>query len=293
MSVAAEKGVPTLDEHSSSKNAIKSPRSLLGADPYGSANSGIDPYDVDGPGVDPYDINDNAIVNPNREHNRPNLRKPSSSQTSPPNNSSNHDNESWFEQSAPNRQSTKNNDSSQYKWPWDTNSVQGRKNKPPLNLKRVGSQLGMGYLGAFTGGVVGMFGGFVVGSLYGNLAHCSRCWLDYATAGSMLGATALTAGAVYQTGNSKQQLGSFYFTVVSALTPVILAEGLYSKDSNVKKGEFYFALMPIMATIGYNLSRHKRKPGEAGIFDKYLFHDGWVSMDPVNKVLAYNVNFHF
>ena len=39
MSVAAEKGVPTLDEHSSSKNAIKSPRSLLGADPYGSGKA--------------------------------------------------------------------------------------------------------------------------------------------------------------------------------------------------------------------------------------------------------------
>ncbi len=250
--------------------AKKQPHSLLSVDPYDVDGEGVDPLDLleeepDPNALDPYDIEGQTVVDPYDE--KPVVRE---DKESPPA-------ERW--------QWRVPKFFKDWKQAWNDRLTEPQ---PPVTINDIGRELGAGYVGVFGGSVVGLFGGFVIGSVYSELAGCRRCWLDIAVAGSIMGSSFLTSTGVYMFGNSENQLGSMKATILTSLVPVLLAEGLYSDAKRVRKSGFYLLTLPLFATLGYNMSRHYRKPGETPWIDNIFEDDTWVSIDPAEKILAFN-----
>jgi len=276
--LADETATPLLEHKSSAKKpaAKKAPRSLLAVDPYDAQGDYVDPNDVEGEiAVDPYDAEALGVTFPN---------EPSSNVQ---------ENENGIDLGLPDIETPEFVED--WKNSWDEWRIEefAPKPKPPLTWPAIGKELGAGYIGAFGGSVVGLFGGFLVGSLYGELAGCSHCWVDIATTTSVIGAALSTSSGVYMFGNTEQQLGSIYQTTAASFVPVIFAMALYNDSSQVQKSGFYILTMPVFATIGYNLSRYFRRPGERSFFEKYFEEDGWVSADPITETIAFNLRVRF
>lgn len=286
---AAPKSNSTTNKEQSSTGK-KSPRSLLGVDPYDVNGAGIDPLDLieresDEAGIDPLD---QFVIDPNSAKQAPQVgKKPEENEKS--------------------KQKEESNKKETVKIPlpetpkvikdWQHAFKEWKEKppepKPPVTKQNIRRQLGAGYVGTFGGSVLGLFGGFVVGSLYGELAGCSRCWLDVATVGSVIGGGFLGSTGVYMFGNSEKQIGSMYTTVAASMIPVLLAEGFYGDRAQIRKSSFYLLTMPIFATLGYNFSRRYRKPGENPWIENFFIDDTWVSADPEEGIVAFNFQARF
>jgi len=164
--------------------------------------------------------------------------------------------------------------------------------KPPLDWGQVGMETSAGYVGAFGGSVVGMFGGFLLGSAYDFLSGCKKCWVDIAFSTSTLGGSLGAASGVYMFGNNDKQLGSFAATYAGTVLPVLIGTFAYSGSKQINKSGFYLLTMPLLATVGYNITRHYRKEGEKPLFNNIFVDDMWVSKEKDNA-LAFNVQLSF
>lgn len=165
--------------------------------------------------------------------------------------------------------------------------------KPEIDWSQVRIEIGAGYVGAFGGSIAGVFSGFLLGSLVEGVGACNRCWVSYAVNMSTIGATLGGSAGVYMFGNNRTQQGSAITTYMGTLLPLMVGAIAYNESRQLNKNGFYLLTMPLMATLGYNLSRHYRKKGEEPLFDNFLEADEmWVSKDREN-LLALNARWTF
>ncbi len=164
--------------------------------------------------------------------------------------------------------------------------------KPPLNWSQVGTEIGAGYIGAFSGSMLGLFSGFMIGTLYDAVSPCERCWVDVAinmtTIGAGLGATA----GVYLFGSDDQQQGSISATYVSTIIPVLIGTVAYRDSRQIKKSGFYLMTMPLLAAVGFNLTRHYRGKEDKPLFENLFIDDMWISQAS-SDALEFNIRFKF
>ena len=163
--------------------------------------------------------------------------------------------------------------------------------KPPIIWPDVGLEIGAGYAGAFGGSVVGLFAGFLVGSVYDAVSSCEQCWVDVAVNMSTFGATLGASSGVYMFGNNEKQVGSPYATYAGAVLPVLIGSIAYRGSLQLNRSGFYLATMPLLATAGFNLTRHYRKKGDSTLFDDFFADDMWVSKEADN-LLAFNMRWN-
>ena len=164
--------------------------------------------------------------------------------------------------------------------------------KPPLNWSQVGSEIGAGYVGAFGGSVLGLFSGFLIGSVYDASSDCDRCWVNVAANMATLGAGLGATAGVYMFGNNDKQLGSISATYVATLLPILVGTVMYTDSKQINKSGFYLATMPLLAVVGYNLTRYYRGKDDKPLFENIFIDDLWVSKSSDNT-LALNIKLKF
>ena len=322
----AESSIPVQSYESSSKkpDTDKTPHSLFAQDPNDSrsmladsnpADDYIDPYDVDNGGVegdgyvDPYDVRPKLFRKPKppvtqppsamppmqkkyvppaeQQQSRP-AQKPDETFQSPQSPS--------LDLSIPaetSKEPAKPSAFSEWENPLKKWWSRPGEDRPEVDPKDLGIQLGFSYVGAFSGSVLGLFGGFIVGNIYQEVASCGRCWLDIAVGGSVLGAGLAASSGSYYFGNNDNQIASWKATLAGGLLPIALVEGFMGDNKPVSKSISYMVLMPLGATLGYHMTRRKRAEGERDFFELLFYGDTWVSANPETKTVALNMNYRF
>jgi len=246
----------------------------------------VDPYDVDGAiAVDPYDATGNRIGNTSQPIPKNKSQPVQESKKQPATK------DKMVEKIKEEKPKTKMLDNLDKSWgDWKKSNFGGE--KPPLDWSQVRTEVGMGFGGAFGGSVIGLFSGFILGSIYDGMSSCDQCWKDTAVFTGTLGASLGASTAVYMMGNNETQLGSAYMTLGGSLLPAIFGFFYFDDESQLQKSGFYIITMPLFATLGYNASRHYRKKNEKALFENIFYDDMWVSRNSSN-MLVLNVKFKY